>query len=303
MAIYKKRLPDSAIKESIPTILKKLKLLVNDKLTNAAVILFCKNEPKQFMQSTIKLARFRGIDKKEFINTKMFTENAFDLYDKAMDFLHFSLPVSARIEQGNPIRIEEPAIPYSVLREAVTNALVHRDYSHAGGSIAIAIYDDRINISNTGALPKGVFLKQLSTEHPSIQRNPLIAHVFYICGKIEKWGRGTLDMIQDCEKADNPIPKYEEIGGSFSLTLPLKEPMPTIVFKEQPGVDISMLTDRQKEILHILGKEALSRHRLMKKMKTSLTDRTMQRELVKLMEMGLIKSEGKARSILWFLIN
>ena len=61
-----------------------------------------------------------------------------------MDFLHFHLPVAAHIEPGKSARVETPAIPYNVLREAVTNALVHRDYSHAGGSMEIARYDDRV---------------------------------------------------------------------------------------------------------------------------------------------------------------
>ena len=183
------------------------------------------------MQSTIKLARFRGLDKSVFIDTKMFKGNAFDLYDKATEFLHFNLPIAAHIEPGKAQRIENPAIPYNVLREAITNALIHRDYSHAGGAAEVAVYDDRVNITNIGALPKGVLLSQLIKEHQSIQRNPLIAHVFYLCGMIEKWGRGTVDMMQDCKKAGNPLPKYEEIGGSFSVTLPLKNIMPTIIYE------------------------------------------------------------------------
>jgi ATP-dependent DNA helicase RecG len=303
MAVHKKRLPDSAIDEKIPDILKKLELLVDDKLTNAAVILFCKKNSKQFIQANIKIARFKGTDKKEFRDTKAFRANAFDIYDKTMDFLDFCLPVAARIEQGNPIRVEEPAIPYSVLREALTNALIHRDYSYPGGSIAVAVYDDRVNISNTGHLPRGVFLNELSKPHQSVQRNPLIANVFYVCGKIEGWGRGTLDMIRDCKKAGNPLPQYEEVGGGFSLTLPLKESIRMVILQETPSVDVSTLTDRQKKILSILKTEALTRQQLMKKIKEPLTDRTMQRELAKLVEMGLIKSEGKARSILWFLID
>ena len=78
---------------SIPEILKKLELIKHDKLTNAAVILFCKNEDKQFFQSNIKLARFKGTDKSEFLDHKTFKANAFDLYDKAMDFLTFVLPL------------------------------------------------------------------------------------------------------------------------------------------------------------------------------------------------------------------
>ncbi len=87
MAIYEKRLPAAARNLKISEILEKFNVLINDKITNAAVILFCKNEKKQFSQSYIQLARFRGTNKKEFLSTKLYAGNAFDLYDKAMDFL------------------------------------------------------------------------------------------------------------------------------------------------------------------------------------------------------------------------
>jgi predicted HTH transcriptional regulator len=228
----------------------------------------------------------------------MFKANAFDLYDKAPDYLHFALPVSARIEPGNPNRVEEPAIPYNVLREAVVNALVHRDYSHAGGSIDIAIYDNRVNISNIGALPKGVLLNQLSKEHRSIQRNPLIAHVFYLCGNIEKWGRGTLDMIKDCKEAGNPPPIYEESGGNFSVTLLLRESIARLVISSTPLVK---LTDRQQEIMNILKQGPHQMPQIADKMVIRLTDRTMQRELAQLKTMGLVKSVGRTKSTIWSL--
>ncbi len=236
MAVSKKRMPATALDATVPDILRKLKLIVgdDDNVTNAAIILFGKKEEKQFIQSTIKLGRFRGIEKTSFSDIKAYNANAFDLYDKAMEFLDSMLPLAAWIEPGNPIRVEQPAIPYDVLREALANALVHRDYTNPGGSVAIAIYDDRVNISNTGSLPKGVALDQLTKEHQSVLRNPLIAHVFYLCGTIEKWGRGTLDMIKACKKAGNPVPIYEEVGGGFSVTLPFKEPISTVIMYKTP---------------------------------------------------------------------
>lgn len=226
-AILEKRLPADAAKQSLPALLKKLGLMVGRKLTNAAVVLFCKNEEKQFMQSHIKLARFKGTTKSEFSDTKMFKGNAFDLFEKAEEFLFFALPVAARIVQGQSQRVETPAIPYSVTREALVNAFVHRDYSQAGGSIDIAVYDDRVEIYNTGALPPGVEIEELKRTHKSVPRNPLIAHIFYLCSKIERWGRGTLDMIHESKNAGNPAPKFNEIGGNFLVTLPLKKPRPT----------------------------------------------------------------------------
>jgi ATP-dependent DNA helicase RecG len=129
-----------------------------------------------------------------------------------MTFLDFNLPVAARIEEGNPLRIEIPAIPYKVLREALVNALCHRDYSIRGGSISVAIYDDRVEIGSTGLLPEGVKIKQLTQKHLSIQRNPLIANVFYLCRMIEKWGRGTQEMIELSKQSGNPVPHFEEVN-------------------------------------------------------------------------------------------
>lgn len=233
MGISQGRLPEEAANSSTSDVLQKLGLVVEGRLTNAAVVLFCKNEEKQFEQSSLKLARFRGIDKDEFIDNKPpYKANAFDLYDKAMDYLRFHLPISAKIVDGQSQRIETPAIPYIVLREAITNALIHRDYSHPGGSLFIARYDDRVNISNIGSLPAGVSITKLSSEHLSIKRNPLIAKVFYICGKIENWGRGTTNMIKVCKESGVPIPIYEEIGDAFSVTIPLKEPTPSIIYEK-----------------------------------------------------------------------
>ena len=302
MAVFEKRLPEDALSLSVPNILKKFDLLKNEKPTNAAVILFCKKEQKQFMQSTIKLARFKGTDKTEFLDTKMYRANAFDLYDKAIDYLTFSLPVEARIEPGKSQRVEEPAIPYSVLREAVTNALVHRDYSYAGGSIDIAIYDDRVNIANLGALPKGVKLSQLTKDHRSVPRNPLIAHVFYLCGKIEKWGRGTIDMIKKCRESGNPDPIYEEIGGSFSVTLPLRKPIRSISTEVSPSHQ-QKLTNRQQEIIRILKNGPLSRKQIMSKMKEVAAVRTVQADLLKLSKLGLIVPEGKTKAVIWLLVR
>ena len=303
MGVFEKRLPESAASLSVSNLLIKFGLFVEGKLNNAAVLLFCKKEDKQFFQSSIQLARFKGIDKTEFLDTKLLRGNIFDLYDKAMDFLVFCLPVAARIEEGNPVRVETPAIPYKVLREALVNAFIHRDYSYSGGTILVAVYDNRINITNSGTVPKGVQFNQLSKEHPSVPRNPLIAGVFYACGKIEKWGRGTLDMIQDCIKVGNPIPVYSEVCGCFSITLYFKESIRSI-YEVAKSIASVTITPRQKEILSILdATQGQSRHEIMTKLQIQLTDRVMQLELAKLKNLGLVKSQGKANATLWFLVD
>jgi ATP-dependent DNA helicase RecG len=298
VAIASGRLTEIAARASITEILNKLELLIDGRLTNAAVILFCKKEQKQFIQSNIKLARFKGVTKSEFLDSKVLRSNAFDLYDHAMVFLDFNLPVAAKIEEGNPLRIETPAIPYKVLREALVNALCHRDYSIRGGSISVAIYDDRVEIGSTGLLPEGVKIKQLTQKHLSIQRNPLIANVFYLCRMIEKWGRGTQEMVELCKQSGNPIPKFEEVTNSVLVTLPLKEPMGFAQIISSPSIK---LTERQKLILDILKDGPLNRKMIKEKLKDNPNDRVLLRELSILKNLGLITQEGGSKNIVWTL--
>ena len=302
LGIEQGRITSIALQASIPAILEKLELMVDGKLTNAAVVLFCKKESKQFIQSSLKFARFNGLDKSSFHDQKNIRANAFDLYDKSMDFLYFHLPIAARIEPGKSERVETPAIPFSVLREAVTNALVHRNYSDIGGSISIARYDDRVEITNTGALLADLSVDQLKKKHNSVLRNPLIANVFFIAGKIEKWGRGTIDMIKDCKNVGNPLPIYEEMANNFSVTLPLREPIQSFIFEKQESKLIINLTKRQHSILEILKFGPLNRQQLMDKLKLDVTIRTIQRDLSLLKRDKLIKSNGESKAMLWSLV-
>src|ERR1700722_9897972 len=106
-------------------------------------------------------------------------------------------------------------------------------------------------------------------------------------------------MIKDCKKAGNPLPKYEEIGGSFSVTLPLKEPIHSVKI---PRLDFNNLTPRQQEIIKALQQGSLKTNQIIEKINISVTNRMIQLELAKLKKMGLIKSEGKTKTTIWFLI-
>lgn len=300
MAVTEKRLTDLAINAGETEILKKFNLIVDGQLTNAAVVLFCKNEQKQFIQATIKLARFRGSDKSEFIDNRTMRGNIFDLYERAAIFLDNYLPIAGKIEEGNPLRVDTPAIPFKALREALINAFCHRDYSSRSGSIDIAIYDDRVEIVNAGPLPSDIKVSELSKKHQSYPRNPLIANVLYACHMIERWGRGTLDMIELCKQAGNKPPKFEESTGSFSVIFALREPISRTVLAPAPSVK---LTERQQEIMKILKQGPLDRKQIIDEMTGKPAVRTVQRELRNLNKLGLIVSEGKGKSVVWILVQ
>ncbi|MBI3924540.1 MAG: hypothetical protein HY319_03290 [Armatimonadetes bacterium] len=132
-----------------------------------------------------------------------------------MLFLTRHLPVAGRLQPGVFERYDEPLFPTLALREALVNALCHRDYSAPGGSISLAIYDDRLEITNEGRLPEGLRVEDLKLDHPSRPRNPLIARAFYLRKLVEEWGRGTLQIVELCTKAGHPEPEFEEVGGSM----------------------------------------------------------------------------------------
>jgi ATP-dependent DNA helicase RecG len=164
----------------------------------------------------------------------------------------------------------------------------------------LAIYDDRIEIDNPGGLPPGMTVDQLKKVHRSVPRNELIAEVFFRCKIIERWGRGTMDMINFCKQAGAPAPKFEDKGGFFSITLRFKEPIryvqPTREAQQVPSV---ILTDRQKDILNILKHGPLSRKQIMDQMKNPPTDRVIQKELLTLKKLELVITVGSGRIIQW----
>src|SRR3990170_2265110 len=98
---------------------------------------------------------------------------------------------------------------------AIPNAVMHRDYFEAGANVFVEIYDDRIEISNPGGLPKGLSKEELGTR--SVRRNPLIADLLHRIALIEKAGTGIRRMIEDARKHECPEPQFT-VNGFFSAT-------------------------------------------------------------------------------------
>lgn len=158
-AIRRNRLDDPGTR-NIKELLLGLGLIEKGNILNAAVVLFGKTDRllSDYIQCNIRLARFRGKDKTEFLDNRQYMGNAFVLFQKGQNFLRDHLPVAGRILPGVIERVDEPLYPTEAMREALANAICHRDYSIAGGAVGVAIYDNRLEISNTGSLPFGLTL-------------------------------------------------------------------------------------------------------------------------------------------------
>jgi ATP-dependent DNA helicase RecG len=108
------------------------------------------------------------------------------------------------------------------LRETLANAFVHRDYSIGGGSVNVALYDDRLEIISIGDLHFGLTPEALFREHESKPWNPMIAHTFYRRGIIETWGRGTLKISRLVQEAGHPPPVLSRREGAVVMSFELR---------------------------------------------------------------------------------
>jgi len=126
--------------------------------------------------------------------------------------------ISVRYEfEGKPRRREVWEYPLGALREAVINAIVHRDYAFPA-NVQVEIYDDNIRIWSPGKLPLGITVEDLYKKpHDSVLRNKLIAQVFFDIGYIERYGTGTTKIMELCKEHGIPPPEFREGSGGFSV--------------------------------------------------------------------------------------
>ncbi len=253
------RLPENTGND-IPSILEKFGLMNNGILNNAAVVLFSKNEVYGYTQCLLRLARFRGTDKKEFIDNQRIQGNIFLLFDAAMAFIFKHLSLSGKIEGFE--REEQLTVPYKAIREGVINSLCHRSYREPGSSVGIAIYDDRIEIENPGTLPKGWDMDKFLSDHESQPQNPIIANVLYKRKVLESWGRGINLIMDECEKANLPKPEFEASGNSIKLIFRYASINNPTVTQQSPD-SYPTVTQQLEKVVTIIGDKTLSTKEIM----------------------------------------
>ena len=115
-------------------------------------------------------------------------------------------------------REDRPAYPPRATREALANAICHRDYIVPGAAVAVAMYDDHLEIVSPGGFHFGIEPAKLSIPHESKLWNPIIANVFYRTGIIERWGMGTLKMLDWSREFDCPLPEWKEQADNVYVT-------------------------------------------------------------------------------------
>jgi ATP-dependent DNA helicase RecG len=212
MAINKGRMTDDGITD-ISEILTTLNLLIDNKLTNAALILFGKNPQKYFTNAVVRVLKYKNDIS---ISDRTVKGNLFKQIEEAEEAIKNAINVVYNIE-GKLTREEIWDYPLDALREALANSITHRYYFNYGIQTQIKIHEDHIWFFNPGGLFGGMTIEKLKLPHPSATRNPLIADIFFRAGIVEVQGSGMNRMLTSLEEAGLPEPNFKEEFDGFSV--------------------------------------------------------------------------------------
>lgn len=294
-AVRRGRVDEPGTREPME-LLRGLGLARDGMLLRAAVVLFGQAQALELRapQCLLRVARFRGVDRTEFIDNRQFHGNVFGLLQRAERFLRDSLPVAGRVMPGLFERVDDPLYPLLALREALANAFCHRDYSIGGGSVAVAIYDDRLEVTSSGSLHFGLTPDALLAPHESLPWNPLVARVLYRRGVVEQWGRGTLKIVELLQQAGLPRPVIQDAGGCVTVRFtPARYVPPQRVAHD--------LTERQRAVLALLeaSRGGLALRDIRIRMAGQATEWEVRGDLQLLRHLGLADSKGRGRGAFW----
>lgn len=274
------RLPSIPENETIHSILERLGLILDGKITNAGILLFGKNPQKYFLNANIRVGAFKGNDATTIISDKVIEGNLFEQVTKAEEAIKFAINVKYSITGKTSERQEIWDYPLSAIRETLLNSIVHRDYFDKTSPIQIKIFKDWLWFYNPGELVDDLTVENLKTSHPSKTRNPLIASVFYRAGLIEKFGSGIDRIMNACRREIIPQPEFLEECGGFSVK-----------FKKE----FVELNERQNNALQVIKEKGTISNSDYQEI-TGATRETSKRDLAKMLKAGVLHKVGDGKN-------
>ena len=230
------------MQENRDSLLRKLHLVEGSYLKRAAALLF-HEDPEQYVTGAYVKIGFFKTDA-DLVYQDEIHGNLFQQVDETIDLL-LTKYMKAYISYEGLQRVERFLFPEPALREALLNAVVHKDYS-SGNPVQISVYEDKIIFWNAGRLPDELSIELLQKKHPSIPFNPLVASAFFRAGYIEAWGRGIEKINNECKLAGVPVPEINYDYAGLMITF-----QSDIAGKTQ--VETQVETKTPALILHILS--------------------------------------------------
>ena len=265
--------------DNLEMILTDLGLFRDEMITNAAEVLFGRNPAQQFPQVRARVTVYATDKGGDFVDNRLFEGPAFRMLEDVAAMLRQYLPVAAIFTEGLQ-RTDRPAYPEAALREGLVNAFAHRDYADFSGGISVDVYPAKLVIWNSGSLPPGLKIGDLTREHPSMPHNPDIALAFFLHGFMERIGRGTQKIVSACKDAGLPKPEWKTDERGVTLT-----------FFAKAKQDATELNLRERKLLGELKPGELIRQPDYCERMT-VSERQARRDLGNLVDGGWLEREG-----------
>ncbi len=278
------------------SLLRNLDCITDDgKFTNAGVLFFAKDIDFLLNYAIVVCVLYKGTEKVNILDKKDFKGNIVENINNAILFVKRHTNVQYKIEKLQ--REEIPDIPDIALREAIINAVCHRDYFDKSANVLIEVFDDRVEISNPGGLPSG--MKPSDFGHKSVARNPLIASLLNRIHYIEKVGTGINRIKQAVAETENSSVEFSFDGGFSVVFRKLSE-----ISAQSEAVEGSEITVREtvgKILEAIRDNPTITREELSQV--TDLSIRGVEWNLARLKKEGKIKRIGPDRGGQWEIID
>ncbi|HDP70174.1 MAG TPA: DUF4062 domain-containing protein [Actinobacteria bacterium] len=268
------------------------------KPTNTGLLFFGKNPSKFIPQNEIRIARFRGAMRTEFIDSKEIIGPVYKMLDEVEMFFKRNTRLANKIVEFK--RVDIPEYPYEAIREAVINAIAHRDYTHRGAPIMFSIFDDRIEVSNPGGLLPGLNIENLEGHH--VARNKIICDIFHETKDMEKFGTGIGKMKRIMKEHGLPEPEFLEEGDFFVVKFygpgdKILDLVSSIPEERQTDLQELGLNDRQIEALRLMINEGQILSNKKFRQLFRVTNKTASTDLNALVRKGMAQVRGRGRNV------
>ena len=283
LARYERHFPLPA-KTPVVDVLAHLHLVSGQQPTHAAILLFGRDPQRFIPAAEVRCMHFHGtVIQRPVPFYRIFKGTLFGQVDMAVDFVMSKLnrSVGTRAESLQaPVRYE---IPPDVIREAIVNAVAHRDYTSAG-AVQVSVFADRVEVWNPGTLPTPLTPESLRHPHGSIARNHRICEALFLVRYIEKYGTGTLMMIRESLAHALPEPDFIQRGGEFTITLWRD----WLTDEVMARLD---LNERQRQVIALVKSQGQITNRNLRE-QSGVTIRTASRDLEDLVRKGVLTKVG-----------
>lgn len=294
---------DNRISQDASTteIMSRLGFINMGNVTNSGVAVTAKEPTAFFPQARIRVSVFGGNDILQ--NVRLYEANLVESIDPIVDFIYSLYP--QKVEVNGLLRQVYESIPKVALREGILNAVVHRRYDDYQTFMRVNIYQDHLEIVNSGQLPEGMSVDDLSKRHFSQLRNPDIANAFYVLRYIEAAGSGTLRIIEECKKNLCAMPEWHQ--GDNTVTLVFKANLPldnlsgtSVIDNIIAGLTPNVETQRLLTSIHVMIKNVGNIKVADVQKLTGKSYASCKRYLQWLKEAGLIEYRGSLKTGGWF---